>query len=99
MSLGDQADLVLIGSLVGYVMAAIVFLRRFQLVRAGAAMSVISLLPLTWQAVSTDSDAPGFAFPLILMLPLALFLVIAGCGVWALQLLTRKIDESRTKQN
>jgi hypothetical protein len=99
VSLGDQADLVLIGSLVGYVIAAIMFLRRYQLVRAGAAMSVISLLPLTWQAVFTDSDAPGFAFPLMLMLPLALFLVVAGCAVWALRLLTRKIEESRTEQS
>ncbi len=47
-------------------------------VRAGLAMIAIATLPLLWQVALSESDAPGFAVLLFLMLPVPLLLVAIG---------------------
>jgi hypothetical protein len=76
----------MLATLVGYVIAAIVFLRHGWLIRAGLAMMLVSLVPLLWQAIFTDSDAKGYGFLLMLMLPPALLLVLLGCLIAAIRL-------------
>jgi len=49
--------------------------------RAGIAMFVIALIPLSWQVNFTDSEAMGFGILLMMMLPLPLLLI--GIGVVA----------------
>jgi len=49
--------------------------------RAGIAMFVIALIPLSWQVYFTDSEAMGFGILLMIMLPLPLLLI--GIGIVA----------------
>jgi hypothetical protein len=76
----------MLSSLVGYVLAAIVLLRHGWFMRAGLAMALVSFVPLLWQVAFTDSDAKGFGFLLMLMLPPALLLVLVGCLIAAIRL-------------
>lgn len=78
----------MIVAVVLYFLAGGVLLLRGWLIRAGLAMVAASLIPLTWQVTFTDSDAPGFGFLLMLMLPPALGLTLAGLVWWSFRKLT-----------
>lgn len=48
-------------------------------VRAGLAMIAAAYLPLVWQMIEVpDSEAPGVAILFMSMLPLPLFVIVAG---------------------
>jgi hypothetical protein len=61
-------------------------------IRAGLMGVAICLIPLTWQSIFTDSDAPGFGLLLLMMLPLPLMTIAAGL-VWALVRTARRISD------
>lgn len=48
-------------------------------VAGGVVMLASTILPLAAQTWFTDSDVPGFAFLLMVEVPLALLALIAGC--------------------
>ena len=92
MSLGAQSSLVMIVSLALYVILPLVLLVRGWPMRAGLAMLFAAFLPLLWQGMFTDSNAPGFGVLLILTLPLPILLIAIGVilacyrgGAWAVQ--------------
>lgn len=62
MSLGAQSGLILLLAWVIYLGAGIALMARWKPFRAGVAMAGAASLPLIWQALFTDSDAPGFVF-------------------------------------
>ena len=75
-----------------YLLAGIAFLRRRWPIRAGLAMALVSFFPLLWQAWFTDSEAPGFAFLLMLMLPPALLVMVIGSLLWAWRKVARSTE-------
>jgi hypothetical protein len=61
-----------------YVAVGIWLLIKGWPLRAGLTMGAISLLPLIWQIKFTDSEALGFGFLLIWMLPIPILLTAVG---------------------
>ena len=51
---------------------------RWKPFRAGLAMVAAASLPLFWQVIFTDSDAPGFAFLFAVMLVPATAVILLG---------------------
>jgi len=49
--------------------------------RAGLGMLLAALLPLTWQGLFSDSDAPGFGIMLLLTAPIPLVLIAVGIAM------------------
>lgn len=89
MTLYEQSGLIAILAIVAYIIVGGVLLFKGSLIRAGLSISAISFMPFTWQVIATESDAPGFAFLLVLMLPLALAIILAGLAWWIFQRLNR----------
>lgn len=83
MSPGDQSTLVMIVSLALYIVAPLPFLAHGRFICAGLAMFSAALLPLIWQGIFTDSDAPGFGLLLLFTAPIPLFIVVVGLLVAA----------------
>jgi hypothetical protein len=61
-----------------YAVVPIYLIYRGWPLRAGLAMLLVALLPLTWQGVFTDSDAKGFGILLAVMLPFPLLIIAWG---------------------
>ncbi|HXS49761.1 MAG TPA: hypothetical protein VN713_06510 [Sphingomicrobium sp.] len=85
---------ILIGSLVIYFTALVLFLAKGWPVRGGLAMTLAAVGPILWQIRFTDSDMPGFALLLALTLPPALLITIIGC-LLSLMRLGRRLSTSR----
>lgn len=85
MTLGQQSSAVMLAAAAAYLIGGIWLLIRKRPVRAGLVMALASLGPLAWQVTFTQSDAKGFAFLLLFMLPPALGLIAVG-SVWWLYL-------------
>lgn len=83
MALLQQASLITILNTALYIGAAV---RLFYLKRpilAGVAMAIIALIPPSWQAIFTDSEARGEGLLAALMLLPAILLILCG-GIAAL---------------
>ena len=80
--MADTAEPVVIFSVAVYVAVGLGLLLKRWPVRAGVAMTLASLILLTWQVIFTESDAPGFALLLPLMLPTAIGVAGAGAVWW-----------------
>ena len=78
MSLEAQSLLIMLVTWVLYLGAGIALLARWKPFRAGLAMVAAASLPLFWQVIFTDSDAPGFAFLFAVMLVPATAVILLG---------------------
>lgn len=52
-------------------------------IKAGLVMFAAAILPIMRQVWFTDSNAPGFIFPLMLMVPPAVIVMLGGAAWWA----------------
>lgn len=78
MTLGEQSAAIFVLTVVLYGAAGVGLLLRGWVFRAGLITFIISLAPLTWQALFTESDAPGFGVLFLLMILGPLLLMAVG---------------------
>ena len=78
MCLEAQSFSIMLLTWVLYLGAGIALMTRWKPFRAGLAMVAAASLPLFWQVIFTDSDAPGFAFLLAVMLVPAAAVLLLG---------------------
>lgn len=81
MTLGQQSSAVAVIAAAIYLIGGIWLLIKERPIRAGLVMMLASFIPLAWQLMFTETDAKGFALLLLLMLPPALGIILAGL-VW-----------------
>ncbi|MDQ3520085.1 MAG: hypothetical protein M3466_16995 [Gemmatimonadota bacterium] len=81
MTLGQQSSAVAVIAAAIYLIGGIWLLIKGRPIRAGLVMTLASLIPLAWQLNFTESDAKGFGLLLLLMLPPASGIILAGL-VW-----------------
>jgi hypothetical protein len=62
---------------------------RGGVLTAGLVMLTIAFLPIAWQVLFTDADAPGFVFLVAMMLPIPLLLIAAGLILWLVRITQR----------
>jgi hypothetical protein len=89
VTLGAQSGLVMALTILLYLTVPVLIAMRGRLIAAGLAMLAIAMLPLAWQILFTDSDAPGFVFLLLMMLPIPLLLTVAGLIAWLVRMWQR----------
>jgi hypothetical protein len=78
VSLGTQSGLVVLLTWVLYLGGGMLLMARRKPFRAGVAMAATAMLPLLWQVLFTDSDAPGFVFFGALLLMPAVLVMLLG---------------------
>ena len=78
MTLVEQSELVWNMTWLLYIIVPLLIAMRRRIVTAGLVMLAITFLPMAWQIIFTHSDAPGFMFLLIAMLPVSLLLIGVG---------------------
>ena len=90
MNLGAQSAFLALVSITIYLIAPVPLLLRGWLIRAGFAMLLAALLPIGWESVFTDSDAPRFEILMVLMLPIPLLLISSGIVSFFPPLISRR---------
>ena len=64
-----------------FIVAPIALFRAGWPVTGGLIMLLSTLMPIAGQVWFTDSDAPGFAFLLMMEVPIAALVLVAGIGM------------------
>jgi hypothetical protein len=90
MSIGQQ--LLVPVTFVLYVAAIQWLLFKGRPFVAGLASLLISLIPLGWQVLFTDSEAYGYGILLLLMAPLPLLLMVVGFTAAVVRLIRTRVN-------
>jgi hypothetical protein len=72
--------------------APMIFAIRGQFFLAAIAPFFIQFLPLIWQVVFTNSDAPGFGMLLLVTMPISVVLLVLGIVYLAIRLCGRRYN-------
>jgi hypothetical protein len=72
--------------------APMIFAIRGQFFLAAIAPFFIQFLPLVWQVVFTDSEAPGFGFLLLATMPISTGLLVIGIVYLVIRLCRRRYN-------
>jgi 4-hydroxybenzoate polyprenyltransferase len=85
---------VMVVTLATYAALALWALGKRRPVWGGLLMMVVAVMPLVWQGLFTDSDAPGFAILTVLLLLAALGFVVTGVIGSTIKRLARRTEKA-----